>query len=230
MNPRGIVSMTAQPHLGKEEVMIRRYFLLFIGFILLIAVAAPPVQAWEREDDHHHGWRNKEVRVDLRIAGAFFTGFAQLPIPGNGVFLFHTEAKGKPGDATIFGINQGPGTGNLQPVPVGDFEGCFEGANLVQFPNPDPNATQNENSLVATFEDLSVLNMAKDVTRLGEAFNCIGFVPPRFDFVVPIIFVGGFGRFEGATGEGILRGQSMTIQGSNFGSEIGTIKGTVILP
>ena len=204
MNPRGIVSMTAQPHLGKEEVMIRRYFLLFIGFILLIAVAAPPVQAWEREDDHHHGWRNKEVRVDLRIAGAFFTGFAQLPIPGNGVFLFHTEAKGSPGNATIFGINQGPGTGSM---PAGDLAGCFDGADLKLIPIPD--AEQNENSLAATFEDLSVLNMAVDETRREEAFNCIRNSDSRFDFVVPIKFVGGFGRFEGATGDGILRGQSM---------------------
>jgi hypothetical protein len=207
--------------------MVKRNFLLFIGFILLVAVAGPPVQAG---GDHHHRWRDKEVRVDLRVAGAFYNGLAQLPNPDEGVFLFHTEAKGKPGSATIVGVNQGPGTGNLPPVLVGDFEGCFEGANLVQFPDLDPNATQNENSLVATFEDLSVLNMAKDVTRLGEAFNCIGFFPPRFDFVVPIIFVGGFGRFEGATGTGIATGQSMTIQGSNFGSEIGTIKGTIILP
>ena len=84
---------------------------------------------------------------------------------------------------------------------------------------------------MATFKDLSVLNMAFDETRVEEAFNCIRFSDSRFDFVVPIKFVGGFGRFEGAVGEGIIRGQSRpVIPGSNFGSEIGTIKGTIILP
>jgi len=210
--------------------MIKRYFLLIIGFILLVAVAGPPVHAWEKEGDHHHRWRNNEVRLDLRIAGAFYNGLAQLPNPEAGVFLFHTEAKGKPGDATIVGVNQGPGGGTKDTFITGmDDPDCFEGADLKQTPiRGDP---QNENSLVATFEDLSVLNMAKDEDRLDEAFNCIRFFPFRFDFVVPIKFVGGFGRFEGATGTGIATGQSMLIlQDSNFGSEIGTIKGTVMLP
>jgi hypothetical protein len=45
------------------------------------------------------------------------------------------------------------------------------------------------------------------------------------------LFVGGFGSFEGDTGEGIIRGQSMpVVPGSNFGSEMGTITGTIILP
>ncbi|MDH3384131.1 MAG: hypothetical protein OEM42_08740, partial [Deltaproteobacteria bacterium] len=57
--------------------MIKRYFLLFIGFILLVAMAAPPVQAggWK---GHHHHRRDKEVRVDLRVAGAFYNGLAQV--------------------------------------------------------------------------------------------------------------------------------------------------------
>jgi|GEM_PF-4322723 len=204
--------------------MIKRYFLLLIGFILLVAVAAPPVQAGGRGGHHHHR-RHKEVRIDWQVAGAFYNGLAQLPNPDNGVFLFHTEAKGKPGRATIVGVNQG-GSGSINPL---NLDGCFVDADLKQIPVSPP----GENSLVATFEDLSVLNMAADLDgdRLDEAFNCIRFNPFRFDFVVPIKFVGGFGRFEGATGEGIIRGQSMlVVPGSNFGSEIGTIKGTIIFP
>lgn len=205
--------------------MIKRYFLLLIGFILFIAVAGPPVQAWVKYGDHHHRHRNKKVRVDWRIAGAFYNRLAQVG-DNNAVFLFHTEAKGKPGDATIVGINQGPGTGMM---PAADLLGCFEGADLKLV--AIPGEQQNENSLAATFEDLSVLNMVYDETRVEEAFNCIRFSDSRFDFVVPIKFVGGFGRFEGATGEGIIRGQSIpVIQGSGFGTEIGTITGTVILP
>jgi hypothetical protein len=84
------------------------------------------------------------------------------------VFLFHTEVKGKPGSATIVGVNQGPGGGSQPPIFITglptDETGCFEGADLKVIPNLD--APQNENSLVATFKDLSVLNMARDDTRL----------------------------------------------------------------
>jgi hypothetical protein len=195
--------------------MIKRNFLLFIGFILLIAVAGPPVQAGE-----------KKVRVNWRWAGTFFE-VAQADSP-DAALIFHTEAKGPPGSATISGVNQGPGTGN---IPAADLAGCFDGADIKLIPILDPAVEQNENSLAATFKDLSVLNMALDETRLEEAFNCIRFSDSRFDFVVPIKFTGGFGRFEGATGEGIIRGQSMpVIPGSNLGIEIGTITGTIILP
>ena len=104
------------------------------------------------------------------------------------------------------------------------MEGCFEGANLKLIP------TQlNENSMVATFKDLSILNMARDETRLGEDFVCIRFFPFRFDAVVSIKFTGGFGRFEGASGEGTVRLESKNvIPGSPLISEIGTLKGTVV--
>ena len=83
--------------------------------------------------------------------------------------------------------------------------------------------------MVATFKDLSVLNMARDETRLGEDFVCIRFFPFRFDAVVSIKFTGGFGRFEGASGEGTVRLESKNvIPGSPLISEIGTLKGTVV--
>ncbi len=213
--------------------MIKRYFLLFNGFILLVAVASPTVHAWEKYGDHHHRRRNKEVRVNWRFAGAFYNGVVQAD-SDDPMFLFHTEVKGSPGPATIVGINQGPGDG-VETIPVTDDPDCFEGANFKQIPISQ-GPPLNENSLVATFEDLSVLNMALDETRRAEAFNCLSVILPsfevtRFDFVIPINFVGGFGRFDGATGEGIIKGQSMPIvPGSNFGSETGTIKGTIILP
>ena len=204
--------------------MTKRYFLLFVGLILFVAVAASPVQAGGWEGDHHR-WRDKEVRVNWRFAGAFYNGVAQAD-SDDPMFLWHTEVIGSPGTATIVGINQGPGTGM---APAADFAGCFDGADLKLV--AIPGAPQNENSLAATFKDLSVLNMAYDETRSEEAFNCIRFSDSRFDFVVPIRFVGGFGRFEGSTGEAIIRGQSRpVIPGSRFGTEIGTITGTIILP
>lgn len=194
--------------------MIKRKFILFVGFILLIAVTGPSVQAGE-----------KEVRVDLRFAGAAFGGLAQDG-SDDAATLIHVQAKGSPGPATIFGVNQGPGANNM---PAGNTVGCFDDAFLKLI--PIPGAARNENSVAVTFEDLSVLNMAfdNDVFRLAELFLCIGV--NRVDGVVPIKFTGGFGRFEGATGEGVLTFQSApVIPGSNLASEIGTVTGTVFLP
>lgn len=195
--------------------MMRRYSPLFIGLVLLVAVAAPPAQA------------GQGMQVNWQAAGAFFNGFAQANSE-NPMFLFQVVAKGSPGSATILGINQGPNTGTM-PDPFGDLTGCFDGADLKLV--PVPGGQLNENSLAATFNDLSVLNMVLDETRADEAFNCVRFSDSRFDFVVPIRFAGGFGRFEGATGEGIIRGQSIPIlPGSGFGSETATITGTIRLP
>lgn len=47
--------------------MIKRYFLPFIGFILLIALASPQVQA-----------EKKEVRVNWRFAGTFITNILEI--------------------------------------------------------------------------------------------------------------------------------------------------------
>lgn len=204
--------------------MLKRIILLFIGSILLTAVAGPGVQAGDDDDD------DDQVTVDWQFAGAFFNGFAQPFGNPDPAFLFHVEAKGEPGSATILGVNQGPGTGT---TPAGNTAGCFEGANLKLI--PIPGAEPNENSLAATFKDLSVLNMARDEDALEEGFLCLSFDEDgnttRFDAVVPIRFTGGFGDFEGATGEGLITLQSMpVITGSNFGSEIGTITGTVFLP
>lgn len=192
--------------------MSSRSFPVLICLVLLIAVAVPAVHA-------------KEIEVKWETAGSFFNGFAQAN-SDNPLFLFQVMAKGSPGSATILGINQGPNTGTM---PAGDLEGCFEGADLKLV--PIPGGQLNENSLAATFNDLSVLNMILDETRTDEAYNCLRFSDSRFDFVVPIKFVGGFGRFEGAAGEGIIRGQSIPIMpGSGFGSETATITGTIWLP
>ncbi len=205
--------------------MYKRNFLLFIGFILLIAVAGPGVQAGDDDDDD-------QVTVDWQFAGASFSGVAQT---GSSVpaILIHTQTKGPPGRATISGVN----IGGSDPILAGNTDGCFFGADLkliLDVFETDPPFEPAEISLTATFKGLSVLNMAldEDLIRLADTFFCVGFVPARFDAVnVPIIFTGGFGRFEGATGEGSFTFQSMpAIPGSNFGSQIGTITGTVILP
>lgn len=209
---------------SREEVMVKRTLRVFIA-LLFIAVVMPPWAQAENDNRKHDRSAGKSVKsvksvkVNLRFAGAAISDLAQ----GDNldpVLMFQVQAKGKPGSATVMGINQG----DAGTVPAANLEGCFEGANLKLIP------TQlNENSMVATFKDLSVLNMARDETRLGEDFVCIRFFPFRFDAVVSIKFTGGFGRFEGASGEGTVRLESKNvIPGSPLISEIGTLKGTVV--
>ncbi len=203
---------------SREEVMVKRTLRVFVA-LLFIAVVMPPWAQAENDGRKHSRKSRKSVKVDLRFAGAGISDLAQ----GDNLdplIMFQVQAKGKPGSATLMGINQGDAETVLEP----DVEGCFEGADLKRVPT-----VLNENSVVATFKDLSVLNMARDETRLGEGFACIRFFPFRFDGHVPIKFTGGFGRFEGASGKGTIRVESKAvIPGSPLVGEIGTIKGTVV--
>ena len=205
----------------------RTRLLNLLALLLVLGVGLPNAQAKSKKS------KAKSIKVNLRFAGAAISDLAQ----GDNLdplLMFQVQAKGKPGSATVMGINRGD-SGN---VPAANLEGCFEGANLKLIP------TQlNENSIVATFndsedddsedddsgKDLSVLNIARDETRLGEDFVCIRFFPFRFDAVVSIKFTGGFGRFEGASGEGTIRVEAKAvIPGSPLVGEIGTLKGTVV--
>ena len=188
----------------------RTRLLNLLAFVLVLAVGLPNAQAKPPK---------KPVEINLRFAGAVIMDLAQVENPAP-LIMFPLQANGAPGSSTLFGINQGD-AGN---VPAGNLDGCFEGANLKLIP------TQlNENSVVATFEDLSVLNMIRDETRLGDDFVCIRFFPFRFDAVVSIKFAGGFGRFEEASGEGtiVLESNPVTPE-SPLLSEVGSITGTVV--
>jgi len=198
--------------------MAKRTLRVFVALLFIAAVMPPGAQA-ENDGRKHSRKSRKSVKVDLRWAGAAILDLAQGK-NFDPLTMFQTQAKGKPGSATLLGINQG----DAMPVIAPDVKGCFEGADIKRVPT-----VLNENSVVATFKDLSVLNMARDETRLGEGFACIRFFPFRFDGHVPIKFTGGFGRFEGASGEGTIRFEAKAvIPGSPLISEIGTIKGTVV--
>jgi hypothetical protein len=105
--------------------------------------------------------------------------------------LFQVEAKGSPGAAKIIGLNRS----FLPSLPANDMDGCFEGADLKL------TGGLNENSLVAVFQDGSLLNMLRE----PGGFACIEFATGRFYAEVPIYFNGGFGRFGNATGTALIR-------------------------
>jgi hypothetical protein len=134
---------------------------------------------------------------------------------------------GAPGAATILGVNQSFIPNEL----ASNLDGCFEGADLKFV------GGLSENSIVAMFEDLSVLNIVKDNDASEPSFSCFDFQTSRFDATVQVKFNGGFGRFENATGTGTIRLTSSPVglieiddgvfAPSKLGSEVGTLTGTL---
>jgi hypothetical protein len=137
------------------------------------------------------------MRVNWTFSGAFAQNVAkadsEIPDLVTGrALLIEVQAKGSPGAATILGLNQ-----SLLPnVPAGDTEGCFEGADFKLVDG------LSENSLVAMFSDLSILNIVKATPDNG--YLCLEFASGFVDATVELEFNGGFGRFENATGTAIL--------------------------
>ena len=88
--------------------MVKRTLRVFIA-LLFIAVVMPPWAQAEndnRKHDRSAGKSVKSVKVNLRFAGAAISDLAQ----GDNldpVLMFQVQAKGKPGSATVMGINQG---------------------------------------------------------------------------------------------------------------------------
>lgn len=191
--------------------MIKRTFLLFIGFMLLIALASPQVQA-----------RKKEVRVNWRFAGTFITNIVEFDPTINFpegdttvTALIHGQLKGRPGRAELrsFAGRSTP------PVPS---EGCFDGAGGFAI-------SITENPIVITFPNLSLLFAKLATSTTGDV--CLDFSTGRGEGVIPIMFTGGRGRFEGASGNAEIKFETQAVSSSgNFSGETATVKGTIFLP
>ncbi len=152
------------------------------------------------------------VEMDLRFAGAFATGILHVdPMTGEIVTgaLIHAQAIGIPGRrAEVRGVG---GRDNF----VGFVQDCF-GA-------PGIRIDILENPLVFTFEDLSLL-----FAKGGNGQICIDVVTGAQKFVINIIFMGGRGRFEGATGQAVITGEAESVSADgSFVGETGTIVGTI---
>ena len=120
-----------------------------------------------------------------------------------------------------------------QDEVASDIRGCFKGADVKLDGGP------GEFSLVAVFDDFSVLHMLKDDTSVSPSFACVDTETSRFYAQIQLKFSGGFGRFEEATGKATLRltgspvgmipvgiESDMTLP-SGLISEVGTINGVV---
>ena len=151
----------------------------------------------------------------MRFAGSIATAILHVdPTTGNTVdsVLIHWQAKGRPGRAEIRGFG-----GKVQFV--GFEPNCFG--------TPGIRLDILEEPLVFTFKDLSLL-FAKD----GSGQICVDVATGEIKFVSNIMFMGGRGRFEGATGYAVVeavRGEAVSSDLS-FQGATGTIVGWISLP
>ena len=143
-----------------------------------------------------------EVVMDLRFAGSFITN----SLPSS---LIHATGKGSPGKVEIRGYGGVEEVFGFDPMCLG---------------SPGFRIDILENPLVFKFQDLSLL-FAKN----GNGIICIR--PTGIDFEINLMFMGGRGRFEGATGTAMILGETEAINiAGTFLAETGTIVGTIIVP
>ena len=191
--------------------MIKRTFLLFVGFVLLIALASPQVQA-----------RKKEVRVNWRFAGTFITNIVEFDPTINFpegdttvTALIHGQLKGRPGKAELRSF---AGRSTLLG-PNGCLVNDTAGVGI----------RIDENPIVITFPNLSLLFAKLEDGKTGDV--CLDFSTGRGEGVIPIMFIGGRGKFEGASGNAEIKFETQAVSSSgNFSGETGTIKGEIRLP
>ena len=153
---------------------------------------------------------DKTIEMDLQIAGAFISD--SLPSP-----LIHAQAKGKPGKAEIRGYGADT-SGDTVDAPVFECLGS---------PGVFAHITAAEDPLVFTFEDLSLL------FANGSGTICVDLTSPTFDVVFrfDIIFTGGRGDFEGATGTAVITGEAHPVSSDgSFLAETGMIVGWINVP
>jgi hypothetical protein len=159
------------------------------------------------------------VEVKMRFAGSFATGINHAdPRTGDTVdsSLIHVQAKGTLGRAEIRGFG-----GRATPPDLSPVDNCLgsEGVFL--------SFDITENPLVFTFKDLSLL-----FAKGGSGLVCIDLLNDGITtFEIEIEFKGGRGRFEGATGVAVLKGEgeAVSVDGSFIG-ETGTIDGWISAP
>ena len=175
-----------------------------LAFVVLVLAGGLPLSAFA----------DKIIEVDMRFAGTFSTGILRVDQTGEtgDSVLIHWQAKGHPGRAEIRGFGS-------RLEFVGFMPDCLG--------TPGIRIDILEDPYVFTFKDLSLL-FAKN----GSGQICIDVVTGEVKFVSNIMFMGGRGRFEGATGYAVIdgrEGESVSSDGT-FAAGIGTIVGWVIVP
>lgn len=160
---------------------------------------------------------DKVIEMDLRFAGVFATGIMHVnPMTGQIVpsALIHAQAKGKPGKVEIRGF------GGVDIPPGAPVSTCLGSDGLFL------SITIMENPLVFAFRDLSLL-----FAKGGSGTICVNLITGLTVFEINITFMGGRGRFEGATGQALIVGEAENVSSDgSFLGETGTIVGWINVP
>ena len=159
------------------------------------------------------------VEVKMRFAGSFATNILHVA-PSTGEIvdssMINVQAKGTLGRAEISGF------GGRTTVP-GQFpvDECLGSDGLFL------TFKITENPLVFTFNDLSLL-----FAKGGSGTVCIDLLQLGLTtFEIEIEFMGGRGRFEGATGVAKIKGEGEAVSADgSFIGETGTIDGWISAP
>ncbi len=158
-----------------------------------------------------------ERHVFLRFAGDFVQSIEQTDVDAMGVptgttstrGIIRGQARGNLGRATVTAV------GGSEGGPPAFDERCPEDFLRVTLITP--------NSLVLTFRDLSLLYGD------GEGVVCVNFATGEDYTAIDGVWLGGTGRFEGATGEFSIRLDTFTRVNAKTQliAETGTITGTL---
>ena len=158
---------------------------------------------------------DEAVEMDMRFAGTIAGEVLHEVTMTNNIVtsgLNHIQAKGSPGRAEVRGFG-GRSTG---PTSVTTCLG--KGGNFFKF-------TLVESPVVFTFKDLSLL------FANGGGTLCFNLETLLSEFETNIMFMGGRGDFEGATGQAVFSGEAEAVSNDfSFSGITGTIVGSINLP
>ncbi|RZV35198.1 MAG: hypothetical protein EX272_11155 [Chromatiales bacterium] len=180
----------------------------FVAVVLALGIGLPVTSV-----------ADQVVDVNMRFAGSFATNILHVD-PTNGTVvdssLINVQTKGTLGSAELRGFS---GRSTVPPAePVFNclgVDGLFLSFEIL------------ENPLVFTFKDLSLL-----FAKGGSGVVCIDLLKPGITtFEIEIEFMGGRGRFEGATGVAVIKGEGEAVsRDGSFIGETGTIEGWISAP
>ncbi len=161
---------------------------------------------------------DRTIRVDMQFAGAFANSILRVdPFDPSGPpvasALIDIRTRGSLGKGVAQGFG---GRDETVEVPVAeclDADGVFLKLTTVEDP------------LVWTFEDLSLL------FATGPGVICVDLATGKSVFEFNVMFTGGRGRFEGATGYAVIEGEAEPVSADgSFNGETGTMVGWLSVP
>ena len=168
---------------------------------------------------------DKVIEMDLRFAGSFVTsgithGDLSTPLDPTDTtssVLIHVLAKGSPGRAEIRGFG-----GSAADDKVTFPATCLGSESVGGFLS------------IEAMEDPLVFTFIKDLSLLfanGSGQICFDFATRNSVFRFDIMFTGGTGRFEGASGYAVIEGEAAPVSNDgSFVGETGTIVGWINVP